>query len=634
MACSNISISKEQLICAICLDLFRDPVTLPCGHNFCMKCICSSWDELHGVMPNCPQCRVTFTVRPRLGKNTILAEIVNDFTEAGRKNSIPFAKQGDVPCDSCPNRKFKATKSCLSCLASYCEIHLVPHLQNTTFIDHQLVEPLKDIKKRKCTAHKKVLELFCRTDNMYICCICALKNHKKHDTVTLEEEAEKYKASIAVRRKDTEMKIQKVADETNKVNEYVKSVMESVARREDTTLKIFPALIVALEKVQGEVVQFVKNEKEAVRNLTESHLKEMKQIESDLTKEQLQLERLAASGDSFQILQEFPVSETTAKQLVLPNLKLETDGRLACMDEVVSNLSENIKKLLESSLTGKIMSCLNEKKEKEKQMDARGRAQNSQVVAAAGIKSSAAPSSSGFTKLNANAKPFASNVCGGGAFAPSLARNQVSQDNIVCIPSPTMKNCLSSSVPKTRRQFLKYAWNLDFDIKTAHEYLQFYSNAETAVNISPDFVSYRRNPMRFEAKGQVMCTQSLSRGRYYWEVTFTKKNVDIGVAYKSISRTGDLSSFIGRNEDSWALYVTDESCEAWHDCCVTDADWVKSRRIGVYLDYSSGILDFYSVSDKMTLLHRFQSVFTESLYPVFWIGQNTTLTLCYLERLP
>ncbi|XP_006013874.1 E3 ubiquitin/ISG15 ligase TRIM25 isoform X2 [Latimeria chalumnae] len=566
MACSNISISKEQLICAICLDLFRDPVTLPCGHNFCMKCICSSWDELHGVMPNCPQCRVTFTVRPRLGKNTILAEIVNDFTEAGRKNSIPFAKQGDVPCDSCPNRKFKATKSCLSCLASYCEIHLVPHLQNTTFIDHQLVEPLKDIKKRKCTAHKKVLELFCRTDNMYICCICALKNHKKHDTVTLEEEAEKYKASIAVRRKDTEMKIQKVADETNKVNEYVKSVMESVARREDTTLKIFPALIVALEKVQGEVVQFVKNEKEAVRNLTESHLKEMKQIESDLTKEQLQLERLAASGDSFQILQEFPVSETTAKQLVLPNLKLETDGRLACMDEVVSNLSENIKKLLESSLTGKIMSCLN--------------------------------------------------------------------DNIVCIPSPTMKNCLSSSVPKTRRQFLKYAWNLDFDIKTAHEYLQFYSNAETAVNISPDFVSYRRNPMRFEAKGQVMCTQSLSRGRYYWEVTFTKKNVDIGVAYKSISRTGDLSSFIGRNEDSWALYVTDESCEAWHDCCVTDADWVKSRRIGVYLDYSSGILDFYSVSDKMTLLHRFQSVFTESLYPVFWIGQNTTLTLCYLERLP
>uniref|UniRef100_H2ZRN3 FinTRIM family, member 66 n=1 Tax=Latimeria chalumnae TaxID=7897 RepID=H2ZRN3_LATCH len=567
------SISKEQLICAICLDLFRDPVTLPCGHNFCMKCICSSWDELHGVMPNCPQCRVTFTVRPRLGKNTILAEIVNDFTEAGRKNSIPFAKQGDVPCDSCPNRKFKATKSCLSCLASYCEIHLVPHLQNTTFIDHQLVEPLKDIKKRKCTAHKKVLELFCRTDNMYICCICALKNHKKHDTVTLEEEAEKYKASIAVRRKDTEMKIQKVADETNKVNEYVKSVMESVARREDTTLKIFPALIVALEKVQGEVVQFVKNEKEAVRNLTESHLKEMKQIESDLTKEQLQLERLAASGDSFQILQEFPVSETTAKQLVLPNLKLETDGRLACMDEVVSNLSENIKKLLESSLTVisrslvEVILTLHNKKKKKKR----------------------------------------------------LARSVLSVDTT------------KQYVPKTRRQFLKYAWNLDFDIKTAHEYLQFYSNAETAVNISPDFVSYRRNPMRFEAKGQVMCTQSLSRGRYYWEVTFTKKNVDIGVAYKSISRTGDLSSFIGRNEDSWALYVTDESCEAWHDCCVTDADWVKSRRIGVYLDYSSGILDFYSVSDKMTLLHRFQSVFTESLYPVFWIGQNTTLTLCYLE---
>lgn len=49
---------RKELTCAICLDFFKDPVILKCGHNFCRFCICMHWDENgddYGYQ--CPQCR-------------------------------------------------------------------------------------------------------------------------------------------------------------------------------------------------------------------------------------------------------------------------------------------------------------------------------------------------------------------------------------------------------------------------------------------------------------------------------------------------------------------------------------------------------------------------------------------------
>lgn len=55
---------RKELTCAICLDFYKDPVILKCGHNFCRFCICLHWDENgddYGYQ--CPQCRtVTSTL--------------------------------------------------------------------------------------------------------------------------------------------------------------------------------------------------------------------------------------------------------------------------------------------------------------------------------------------------------------------------------------------------------------------------------------------------------------------------------------------------------------------------------------------------------------------------------------------
>lgn len=93
----------------------------------------------------------------------------------------------EVLCDSCIGNKQKAVKSCLVCQASFCELHLKPHLEGAAFRDHQLLEPIRDFEARKCPLHGKTMELFCQTDQTCICYLCMFQEHKNHSTVTVEE---------------------------------------------------------------------------------------------------------------------------------------------------------------------------------------------------------------------------------------------------------------------------------------------------------------------------------------------------------------------------------------------------------------------------------------------------------------
>lgn len=83
MAQQVIQLDGEKLSCLICLDLLKDPVTIPCGHNYCMSCIKKCWaEENEGITHSCPHCRQSFTQRPALVKSTILAELVEELKKA------------------------------------------------------------------------------------------------------------------------------------------------------------------------------------------------------------------------------------------------------------------------------------------------------------------------------------------------------------------------------------------------------------------------------------------------------------------------------------------------------------------------------------------------------------------------
>uniref|UniRef100_A0A3B3RIY4 Uncharacterized protein n=1 Tax=Paramormyrops kingsleyae TaxID=1676925 RepID=A0A3B3RIY4_9TELE len=188
MADTGNFLNKVQFSCPICLDLLKDPVTIPCGHSYCMSCIKSCWDkeDLLGVY-SCPQCRQIFKLRPDLNKSTVLAEVVEKLKKTGLHATTPadhHAGPGDVQCDVCTGRKHKAVKSCLVCLASYCETHLQPHYESPAFKKHKLTDATGRLQDKVCSHHDRPLEVYCRTDQQCICLLCVMDEHRGHDTVS------------------------------------------------------------------------------------------------------------------------------------------------------------------------------------------------------------------------------------------------------------------------------------------------------------------------------------------------------------------------------------------------------------------------------------------------------------------
>uniref|UniRef100_A0A671NE37 Uncharacterized protein n=1 Tax=Sinocyclocheilus anshuiensis TaxID=1608454 RepID=A0A671NE37_9TELE len=178
-----------MLSCSICLDLLKDAVALTCGHSYCMSCITGCWDQ-KGVY-SCPQCRQPFTPRPVLGKNTMLAEVVEKIKKTklqAARLSQCFAGSGNVECDMCTGDKNKAVKSCLVCLESYCQTHFERHEEFHSGKQHKMIDANGQLQEMICPQHDKLLEIFCRTDQQCICYMCMVDEHKDHNTVSAAAE--------------------------------------------------------------------------------------------------------------------------------------------------------------------------------------------------------------------------------------------------------------------------------------------------------------------------------------------------------------------------------------------------------------------------------------------------------------
>ncbi|XP_071329103.1 bloodthirsty-related gene family, member 2 [Trachinotus anak] len=75
---STISLLPEKhFLCSLCRDIFTSPVTIPCGHSFCLSCLCHYWARHQSKY--CPHCKRVFTDRPDLSVNRILAEISDNY---------------------------------------------------------------------------------------------------------------------------------------------------------------------------------------------------------------------------------------------------------------------------------------------------------------------------------------------------------------------------------------------------------------------------------------------------------------------------------------------------------------------------------------------------------------------------
>uniref|UniRef100_A0A3Q2PUR1 Uncharacterized protein n=1 Tax=Fundulus heteroclitus TaxID=8078 RepID=A0A3Q2PUR1_FUNHE len=201
-ACSILY--EEQLLCSICLGAFNEPVSTPCGHNFCKGCITQYWNSQINGPAKCPLCLKKLGNKPKLRVNTEFRDVVEHFNRIREKDGPKnIAQPGEVPCDVCNEPKLKAHKTCLVCLASYCEPHLESHQK---LKKHKLIDPVSNLEDRVCKNHGKMLELFCRTDQQFVCAMCLNDDHAAHEAVTLERAF-----------KDRRVTLENVASEMKKI---------------------------------------------------------------------------------------------------------------------------------------------------------------------------------------------------------------------------------------------------------------------------------------------------------------------------------------------------------------------------------------------------------------------------------
>jgi len=192
MAATTISIEQYQFSCSVCLEVLRDPATIPCGHSYCLDCIEGYWNGAKQKgQYSCPQCRQVFNVRPLLSRNTVLGEVVEKFqrSELQAAAAQHSAKPEEVKCSVCTVRRSKAVKSCLVCSESYCAPHVKVHEDRFRGKkSHKLVPAAEPLRPKLCPQHEKSLRLYCRTDQQCVCSQCVQERHKGHDAVSVVDE--------------------------------------------------------------------------------------------------------------------------------------------------------------------------------------------------------------------------------------------------------------------------------------------------------------------------------------------------------------------------------------------------------------------------------------------------------------
>ncbi|XP_030064487.1 E3 ubiquitin/ISG15 ligase TRIM25-like [Microcaecilia unicolor] len=339
---------EENILCAICLEVFRNPVTIGCGHTFCIECLQVYWDYQadYALTPCCPQCREIHTSRPRLCKNTVLADLVECFMqykEGTTGTALPdLAGPGDIPCDACTSDKQKSAKFCLQCMASFCEPHLRPHYENPVFKRHKLLEAVTDFQVSLCQKHNRMQELFCRKDGLCICYACALENHRDHEVVPVEEERIQKEAEVRRLQASIQNQLLLISDEQD-IRFSMASIKRLVQNVKNEVRFNFEELMQDLVQLQEKVMNFLEHEEwAAVARLGDCcQQREFKIIE--LQQRHMQLNSCMGESSDLRFLQDF---QTLKRQVLsaqpLVSLRCDESASFTGFSETLAVMKSQI----------------------------------------------------------------------------------------------------------------------------------------------------------------------------------------------------------------------------------------------------------------------------------------------------
>lgn len=211
--CKSQELLAHELSCAICFQIYSDPLILPCGHSYCRACILKTTDAAEksgNTLPRCPECREVYQGVHTLQKNFKLRSIIESYLVAAAPRSPSEVPQRmEVLCDHCIDEESHAVRTCVKCEVSLCSRHLQRHHEKESFRSHTMVEPMKELEMKSCKVHLRPLEYFCSSDMTLLCTTCFMEGfHQNHDVLSFSVAEEEMRQALEARTKVISSRLQ------------------------------------------------------------------------------------------------------------------------------------------------------------------------------------------------------------------------------------------------------------------------------------------------------------------------------------------------------------------------------------------------------------------------------------------
>ncbi|XP_051959290.1 tripartite motif-containing protein 65-like isoform X1 [Xyrauchen texanus] len=655
---------EDHMQCAICLDLFKIPVTIQCGHTLCKDCISKFWDGKEKDRQDliCPVCKEKFPTRPQLNRNVSLSVLM----EAVALNS--------------PTKRDVFTGAV---------VHMEPEF---------------------CERHQKPLVIYCRNDLMCVCYECSVKECKGHDQILVEEGRKNrevcrfmmedhmqcaicldpFKIPVTIqcghtlckdciskfwdgKEKDRQDLICPVCKEKFPTrpqlnrNVSLSVLMEAVALNSPTKRDVFTGAVVHMEpeefceRHQKPLVIYCRNDLMCV--CYECSVKECKGHDQILVEEERNNREAGLRIKCMEIAKHQEATERSLLELKenlsqakvsLQQTSLWVNSKFSQVMKVLAEKQEVTQLFLEQQQELTVLQAeerlavLQERTEKlaalQEEISSMCSLPHCQLIkdsrfievpqfsaVAVDVNTSVLEKLNPVTdvltrisKLVCEDLVRAAQVIGG---QDKESSPQDKRPILAVVPSPATLSC-----PVKSEGLSAYHCSLTFDPCTANAHLRLSQSNRKAEHLTSGPCPVQADESRFDHTWQVLCLQSFMHGQHYWELEVSKPWAYVGVTYPNIPRKEKgKRCMVGMNELSWSLQLYERQLSAWHDGCkepITGQLQLNSQpvRIGMLLDYDAGTLTYYG--EGQVRLHAFHYAFSQALLPACWIGEGVSITLC------
>ncbi|XP_076858061.1 E3 ubiquitin-protein ligase Midline-1 isoform X2 [Brachyhypopomus gauderio] len=615
---------ESELTCPICLELFEDPLLLPCAHSLCFSCTqrillshCTSSPDPSQPAPafQCPTCRYVITLSQRgleeLKRNVTLQNIIDRFQKVSLSgpsspdetrrckqdpdrflfgvNSLPaMSSPGEtILCQFCEQDPPQdAVKTCVTCEVSYCEECLrATHPNKKPFTGHRLTDPLPDARLHglACPEHPdEKVNMYCVTDEQLICSLCKLVGrHREHQVAALTERYDKLKMN-ASRQED------KLIEECDVLIDIVQQ------RRQIIGTKIKEGKAVRLHKLAQQIAsckQCIERSSSLVN-------------QADHTLKETDHARFLQSARN---ISERVSMATASSQILIPEINLND-----AFDSFTLDFSRE-KKMLEALdyLTAPNPPAIREDlcTASHDAITVHWTAEDEFSIVSYELQYTIYTGQANIISLCNSAESW--------MLVPNIKQNhytvhglQSGTRYIVMVKALNHAGGRSSQPAKLKTNSQPFK----LDPKSAHRKLKVSPDSLTVERDETSKKSHVQDRLRSPADYGIAGNVFIDSGRHYWEVLVGGSTwFSIGIAYKSSPK----HEWLGKDLGSWVLCRCNNTWVVRHNGQeLPVSPPPHTRRIGVLLDYDAGSLGFYSATGTHHL-HEFSIAFSQPVRPIF-----------------